>query len=133
MLTWSWHHCGSFDEQSSVAYAYRFKLLGLMAIHLILLAANKLRPETGGLVAVFSDCLGAIRRVATLPEAGVPTSWNHADVLKNIMVNCRDLSFDVAYRHAKANQDDHRLFADLSRQAQLNCMMDWAAKRALQA
>ena len=49
------------------------------------------------------------------------------------MVNCRDLSFDVAYRHVKAHQDNHRLFADLSRQAQLNCMMEWMAKRVLQA
>ena len=104
-----------------------------MAINFIPLAANKLRPETGGLVAVFSDCLGAIRRVATLPEARVPTSWKHADVLKNILVNCRYLSFDVVYRHVKAHQDDHKLFADLSRQAQLNCMMDWMAKRVLQA
>ena len=60
-------------------------------------------------------------------------SWKHADILKNIMVNCRDLSFDVAYRHVKAHQDNHRLFADLSHQSQLNCMMDWMAKRVLQA
>ena len=32
---------GSFPESSRVANAYRGELLGLMAIHLILLAANK--------------------------------------------------------------------------------------------
>ena len=64
----------SFDEQSSVACAYRVELLGLVAIHLILLAANRLRPEISGLVAVFSDCLGTIRHVADLPEARTPTS-----------------------------------------------------------
>ena len=124
---------GSFEEQSNVACAYRAELLGLMAIHLILLAANKLRPEVRGLVAVFSDCLGAVRRVADLPEARIPNSWKHGDILKNIMVNCCELSFEIAYRHVKAHQDDHELFADLSRQAQLNCVMDWMAKRVLQA
>ena len=44
----------------------------------------------------------------------------------------RDLSFDVAYSHVKAHQDDHKLFADLIRQAQLNCIADWLAKRVLQ-
>ena len=124
---------GSFDEQSSVACAYRVELLGPMAIHLILLAANRLRPDISGLVATFSDCLGAIRRVADLPEARIPTSWKHAGILKNTMINCHDLSFDVAYSHVKAHQDDHKLFANLSRQAQLNCMMNWATKRVLQA
>ena len=35
-----------------------------------------------GLVVVFFDCLGAIRRVDSLPGARVPTSWKHFDVLK---------------------------------------------------
>ena len=47
---------GSFDEQSSVTCAHRVKLLGMMAIHLILLAANRLRSGISGLVAVF-PCL----------------------------------------------------------------------------
>ena len=123
----------SFEEKSNVACAYRVELLGLMAIHLVLLAANRLRPEIKGLVTVFSDCLGAIRRVADLPEARIPNGWKHADILKNIMVNCHDLSFEIAYRRVKAHQDDHKLFAYLSHQAQLNCMMDWMTKRVLQA
>ena len=124
---------GSFDEQLSVACAYRAKLLGLMAIHLILLAANKLRGELKGMAAVFSDCLGAIRRVVDLPVTRVPAGWKHTDILKNIMVNCRNLSFDVAYSHVKAHQDDHKLFTDLTHQAQLNYMVDWMTKRVLQA
>ena len=78
---------GSFDKQSANACAYRAELLGLMAIHLILLAANRLRPNLRGLAAVYSDCLGAINRVADLPESRIPTGWKHADILKNIMVN----------------------------------------------
>ena len=49
------------------------------------------------------------------------------------MVNCQSLSFDVAYYFIKAHKDDHKLFTDLTRQVQLNCMADWTAKRVLQA
>lgn len=36
---------GSFPEHSRAACAYRSEFMGLMAIHLILLAANKLWPN----------------------------------------------------------------------------------------
>ena len=36
---------GSFAETSLIANAYRGELLGLMAMHLILLAVNKVNPE----------------------------------------------------------------------------------------
>ena len=39
---------GSFPESSKVANAYRGKLLGLIAIHLLLLAANKVWPTLQG-------------------------------------------------------------------------------------
>ena len=46
---------GSFAEQLSAANVYQGELLGLIAIHLILLAPNKVRPNLGGLVAIYSD------------------------------------------------------------------------------
>ena len=48
---------GSFPEQSKRACAYRGELLGLMAIHLILLAVNKLDRRLRGKVKIYSDCL----------------------------------------------------------------------------
>ena len=51
---------GSFPEQSKDACAYRGELLGLLAIHLVLLAANKLEPQLKGSVEIVSDCLGAL-------------------------------------------------------------------------
>ena len=50
---------GSFLETLLAANAYRGELLGLMAIHLILLSVNKLHPELTGSVEIVSDCLGA--------------------------------------------------------------------------
>ena len=39
---------GSFAETSSAASAYQGELLGLLAIHLILLAAKKVQQDLGG-------------------------------------------------------------------------------------
>ena len=58
---------GSFPEQSVAAGAYQGELLGLMAIHLILLAVNKVSPTLQGRAQIYSDCLGALGTVATLP------------------------------------------------------------------
>ena len=51
---------GSFSESSRVANAYRGELLGLMAIHLILLSVDKVHGGRTGSVEVVSDCLGAL-------------------------------------------------------------------------
>ena len=112
-----------------VAYLYGCCcLLGLMAIHLILLAGNKLWPELEVRAVVFSDCLGALGRVADLPPHRIPTQCKHSDVLKNILVNCTDLSFSVKYAHVPAHQDDHDEYSKLLRPAQLNCLCDGMAK-----
>jgi hypothetical protein len=39
-----------------VANAYRGELLGLMAIHLILLSVNTVHPKLKGEVKIVSDC-----------------------------------------------------------------------------
>jgi hypothetical protein len=77
---------GSFLEQTKRACAYRGELLGLMAIHLILLAVNKLDKRVPGLVKIYSDCLGALGRVTSLPANRLLSGCKHSDILKNIMV-----------------------------------------------
>jgi hypothetical protein len=78
----------SFPEASRMACSYHGKLVGLMAIHLILLAINEVNPGLTGLVHICSDCLGALQKVKNLPPSRVPSSLAHSDVLKNILVNC---------------------------------------------
>ena len=51
---------GSFSESSRVANAYRGELLGLMAIHLILLSIDRVHGGNAGSVKVISDCLGTL-------------------------------------------------------------------------
>ncbi len=52
---------GSFLETLQVANAYQRELLGLMAIHLILLSADKINGALVGSAEVVSDCLAALR------------------------------------------------------------------------
>ncbi len=111
-----------------MANAYQGELYGLMAIHLILLSVNKIHPELKGEVESVSDCLGALNRVPYLPPYRIPSQCRHSDILKNILVHCKDLSFTTTYSHIKAHQDDHTSFRNLDRKAQLNCICDHAAK-----
>ena len=87
---------GSFPECSQGANAYHGELMGLMAIHLILPAANKVWLSLRGRAVIYSDCLGALGRVANLPPHCIPTKCQHSDILKNILVNCTILSFTLA-------------------------------------
>jgi hypothetical protein len=85
---------GSFPEVSQCACSYRGELVGLMAIHLILLSINEVNEDLSDFVIIHSDCLGALDKVKKLPPSPIPTRSVHSDVLKNIRVNCSDISFD---------------------------------------
>ena len=87
---------GSFPECSQGANTYWGELMGLMAIHLILLTANKVWPRLRGRAVIYSDFLGALGRVANIPPHRIPTKCRHLDILKNILVNCKSLSFMLA-------------------------------------
>jgi hypothetical protein len=81
-------HCrgrliGLFKEATKAANAYRGELLGLMAIHLILVSVNRVRKSLSGNVKVVSNCLGALQRETFLPPYQIPSRCKHSDVLKN--------------------------------------------------
>ncbi len=84
----------SFPEASRAVCSYRGELVGLMALHLILLAINKVHPGLHGSVQIYSDCLGALHRVKNLPASRIQSSLAHSDVLKNILVHCSSLTFE---------------------------------------
>ena len=123
---------GTFPKQSRAAGAYRGELLGLLAIHLILLAVNTVAPEISGSASVYLDCLNAVNWIGTLPTNRIPARYKQSDILKIIMIHCRALRFKIKYLHVEAHQDDDHDYATLSRPAQLNCACDLAAKMSLQ-
>jgi hypothetical protein len=122
---------GKVVEKSKDACAYRGELLGLLAIHLILLAVNKLRPELLGKARIVSDCLGALGRVVSLPADRLPSGIRHSDILKILMVHCQSFTFECTYEHVEAHQDEEKGYHELSREAQLNSCMDLDAKSEL--
>ena len=122
---------GSFLEQPNNVNAYRAELLGLMAIHQISLDANRVKSDLTGAVSVVSDCLGALGKVSTLPENWIPSRCRYLDILKNIMVNCNRLGFNLQYLPIRVNQDELLAYHLLSRLAQLNCLMEIGAKQVI--
>ena len=54
---------GAFSEQTMAACLYGGKLLGLLAIHLVLLSINKINPTLTGSVHIFSNCLAWARSI----------------------------------------------------------------------
>jgi hypothetical protein len=122
---------GSFVKHTKDVCSHHGELLGLMATHLILLAVNKCNPDLPGSVQILFDCLGALNKMENLPPYHIPTKCSHSDILKNIMVHCSDLSFHWLYSHVKAHRDDNIQYGDLSRLAQLNCQMDYHAKKGI--
>jgi hypothetical protein len=101
---------GAFAESSIMVNAYRGELLGLMALHLILLVVNKVNPGLKGEITLHSDCLGAISRIGDLPPGKMPSTCKHADILKNILIACKRLTFNIVLEHVEAHQDDGRNF-----------------------
>ena len=122
---------GAFSEQMMAACSYRGELLGLLAIHLILLSINKVNPNLLGPVHIYSNCLGALDKVKSLPTHRIPSKCCNLDVLKNIMIHCSAMTFDCLFLHVPAHQDDREDFENLSQQTQLNCAADFDAKRVL--
>ena len=120
-----------FSEQSMAACAYRGELLGLLAIHLLLLSVHKLAPDQTGLTHIYSDCLGAVDQVKKLPHDRIPSNSKHSNILKIIMINCSSLTFLQLYSHVAANQDNTTSFDKLPQLSQLNCTCDFAAKRVI--
>ena len=86
---------GSFTEHSPIANAYRRELLGLMAGHSVQLGVNKFYPDLVGKVTVFSDCDGTLQKLENLPPLWIPSLCWHANILKNILINCLYLSIQV--------------------------------------
>ncbi len=122
---------GAFPEQTIAACSYRGELIGLLAIHLLLLSISRVALELTGSVQIYLDCLGALDKVKNLPPYRIPSKCRYLDVLKNIMVHCSGLSVTRLFSHILAHQDNRIKFEDLSRPAQLNCAIDFGAKGAL--
>ncbi len=105
----------SFPEQAINAGSYRGELAGLMAIHLLLLATNEIHPGLRRSVTVYSDCMSGLDKVQHLPPYRISSRCQHSNILKNILVDCINISFARHYQHVKAHQDGGTEYHLLSR------------------
>ncbi len=87
-------------EQSPSTIAYRGKLLGLMAVHLVLLGINGLLPGLSGKVVIYFDCNSELKKVECLPLLWIPSQFKHADILNKNPVDCTSLTFAVEFMHS---------------------------------
>jgi hypothetical protein len=71
---------GSFVEHTRDTCSYHGELLGLMAIHLILLAVNKCNPDLPGSVLIFSNCLGDLNEIENLPPYCIPNKCSYLQI-----------------------------------------------------
>ena len=90
---------GTYTEATNVANTYQGELLGLMAIHLILLSVNKFNCQLSGSMEIVLDCLGTLKQVTFLQLHRIPSRCRHSDILNTILVHCRGLSFMTYYSH----------------------------------
>jgi hypothetical protein len=125
------HVVGAFPEALIEANAFCGELLGIMAVHLLLLAMNTVSPGQTCLLQVYSDCLGALSRITELPPYQVPSSCRHSYILKKILVNCGGLTFSRKYCHVEAHQDDKMMWEELSCEVQSNAACNAGAKAVI--
>ena len=119
---------GAFSEQTIAACSYWGELLGLMAIHLILLSMNRIDPTLTGLAHIYLDCLGALNKIQHLPPHRIPSKCRHLDVFKNVLLHCSSLSFKRLFSHVSAYHDDCTKWENLSCVEKLNYAANFGEK-----
>ena len=102
-----------------------------MAINLILLEVNNFSTTSQWRARIYSDCMSVLVTMACITANQIPCQCKHSYILKNIMVNCRDLTFAWSYSHVKAHLDDNMSYQYLSRPSQLKCIMDYHANNVI--
>ncbi len=122
----------SFSEASAAANAYCWELLGLMAIHLLLLTVHTCHPDIeGSVLVIYSDCLGVLGRMVDLTPHCIPSRCQHLDILKTILVNLGCFLLDREFWHVAAHQDDNKAWDNMSQASQLNALCDTLASPAI--
>lgn len=122
---------GTFATSGPTSNAYRGELLGLLAVNLVLWSVAAATPDLHGVVPVYCNCQGAIRRIQDIPQSRLPTKTKHADILKMILLHSSSSTVTPDYRHISAHQDTSLPLEALLRPAQLNCECDYRAKEHL--
>ena len=126
------HLAGSFCEFSPGAGSYCGEVLGLCAIHLLLLAFQEwFHLDVLPPLAIYCDNEKAGER-AQANNRRIKPGWSCADVLRSLRDTRSVLKSTPTVHHVSAHMDDLIPWHQLSLPERLNCMCDALAKDALQ-
>jgi hypothetical protein len=105
---------GSTSELCTKAGSYQGELLGLLAVHLLVLAIEKfydLPPGPRGLVAC--DNLGGLNK-SKQRRKKIPPSAKHADILRSLRRVHSQLVGHLQYQHIYGHQDRKKTWQQMS-------------------
>ena len=122
---------GSCFEQNAQAGSYRGELLGLLAMHVLILAVEKFYGLTSGprgLVAC--DNLGGLNKSKERRKK-IPSSAKHADILRSLRRAHSMIQGSVEYKHVYGHQDRRKKKSQLTLLERLNTKCDSLAKLAV--
>ena len=114
---------GSLVEWSSSASSYRGELLGMLAIHLFLLALEEYYELSPGSSNIYCDNKGAIYTCERRSKR-VPSGSKNADVQRVLRTVKARMKYAHLQHHVRAHQDNVKDRSLLSLPAQLNCHCD---------
>jgi hypothetical protein len=118
---------GSFNEISAAAGLYQGKLLGLVALHtLILVVADYYNLQ----------CVSEKNNISTLNQASrirkrVRSEIKHSDLQRAIRTYKCKVNMALKYQHIKAHQEAIKPWSMLTLEEQLNVICDKLAKEAV--
>jgi hypothetical protein len=120
----------NFYERSKSASSYRGELLGLTALHTLLLALKRYFRIDLKQSKICCDNISALRR-SEQRRRRVKTGAAQADLLRVLrtLTYCNELQ--LRYEHVDAHQDRKKLWWQLTLEEQLNCVCDDLAKKAV--
>ena len=121
----------SFFERSRSASSYRGELLGLVAIHLLLLAMCQFYEISVTRPKVCCDNIGALKQ-ARNRRRRIKTGASQADILRVLRtVTSHHTHLKPVYEHVSGHQDRYKPWWRLTLAEQLNCVCDGLAKAAV--
>ena len=118
---------GNFFEHSSSASSYRGELLGLVALHTLLLALCTFYEIPAASGQVCCDNISALRQ-SSKRRRRVQTGASQADLLRVIRTIKYSQTLKLSYEHVDGHQDRHKTWRELRLVEQLNVVCDLLAK-----
>ncbi|KAL3760545.1 hypothetical protein ACHAWU_009506 [Discostella pseudostelligera] len=122
---------GNFTEVSSSGSSYRGEVLGLCAMHvLVLTIKTHFACSSSSGMTIFCDNEVAVDR-ANQTVRRIKPRWACGDVLRSFRNIRPKISTSMSFEYVESHMDDHIPWESMSLPQQLNCQCDYLAKQAV--